>query len=83
MFCQKGILRNFTKFTGKHLCQSLLFNKVAGPLLFLGLSRVSQIKKIFFKTCTNPLKIKKASYDTVFACQNLRTWYIQKNSSKK
>ena len=23
-----GVLRNFTKFTGKHLCQSLFFNKV-------------------------------------------------------
>ena len=28
---RKGILRNFAKFTGKHLCQSLFFNKVAGP----------------------------------------------------
>ena len=27
--CKKGVLRNFTKFTGKYLCQSLLFNKVA------------------------------------------------------
>ena len=27
---RKGILRNFAKFTGKHLCQSLFFNKVAG-----------------------------------------------------
>ena len=26
---KKGILRNFTKFTGKHLCQSFFFNKVA------------------------------------------------------
>ena len=26
---KKGVLRNFTKFTGKHLCQSLFFNKVA------------------------------------------------------
>ena len=26
----KGVVRNFTKFTGKHLCQSLYFNKVAG-----------------------------------------------------
>ena len=26
----KGVLRNFTKFSGKHLCQSLFFNKVAG-----------------------------------------------------
>ena len=30
MFCEKGVLRNFAKFTGKHLCQSLSFNKVAG-----------------------------------------------------
>ena len=29
VFCKKGVLRNFTKFTGKHLCQSLFFNKVA------------------------------------------------------
>ena len=27
---KKGFLRNFTKFTGKHLCQSIFFNKVAG-----------------------------------------------------
>ena len=27
---QKVVLRNFTKFPGKHLCQSLFFNKVAG-----------------------------------------------------
>ena len=28
MFCKKGALRSFAKFTGKHLCQSLYFNKV-------------------------------------------------------
>ena len=28
VFCKKGALRNFIKFTGKHLCQSLIFNKV-------------------------------------------------------
>ena len=33
MFYKKGFLKNFAKFTGKHLCQSL-FNKVAG-LLYL------------------------------------------------
>ena len=27
---KKGILRNFAKFTGKHLCQRRFFNKVAG-----------------------------------------------------
>ena len=29
MLCKKGVLRNFAKFTGKHLCQRLFFNKVA------------------------------------------------------
>ena len=30
VFCEKDVLRNFEKFTGKHLCQRLFFNKVAG-----------------------------------------------------
>ena len=30
VFYKKSVLRNFTKFTEKHLCQSLLFNKVVG-----------------------------------------------------
>ena len=28
---RKGVLRDFAKFTGKHLCQSLFFNKVECP----------------------------------------------------
>ena len=30
VFCKQGVLKIFTKFTGKYLCQSLFFNKVAG-----------------------------------------------------
>ena len=30
VFCQKSVLRNFAKSTGKHLCQSLFFNKDPG-----------------------------------------------------
>ena len=30
VFWKKGVLRNFAKFTGKQLRQSLFFNKVAG-----------------------------------------------------
>ena len=30
VLCKKGVLRNFEKFIGKHLYQSLFFNKVAG-----------------------------------------------------
>ena len=28
VFCEKGVLRNFAKFTGKHLCQSLFLKKL-------------------------------------------------------
>ena len=41
-----GVLRNFAKFTGKHLCQRLFFNKVktdlgrvSGTDVFLGILR--------------------------------------------
>ena len=30
VFCKKGALINFPKFTGKYLCQSFFFNKVSG-----------------------------------------------------
>ena len=29
VFNKKVMLKNFAKFTGKHLCQNLFFNKVA------------------------------------------------------
>ena len=31
---KKDVIKNFAKLTGKHLCQGLLFNKVAGLRLF-------------------------------------------------
>ena len=31
---QKGVLRNFAKLTGKHLCQSFFFNKVSDTGVF-------------------------------------------------
>ena len=30
---KKGVLKNFDKFTGKHLCSSFFFNKVTGRTL--------------------------------------------------
>ena len=30
LFCKKSVLRNFAKFTGKHMCQSLFFNEITG-----------------------------------------------------
>ena len=48
VFCEKGVLRNFAKFTGKYLRRSLFFNKVAdsGTGVFLWILRIS--KNIFF-----------------------------------
>ena len=45
VFCKKGVLRNFTKFTGKHLCQGLFFTEFAGfrPAILL--------KKRFWHMC--------------------------------
>ena len=42
---KKGVLKNFAKFTGKHLCQGLFFNKVAGLNHYLLL-----LKKVYPST---------------------------------
>ena len=39
MLCKKAVLRDFPKFTGKHLCQSLFITKVAGQGQQLNLKR--------------------------------------------
>ena len=56
----KQFLKNFAKFTGKHLCQSLFFKKVAGlrPYTFGGVS--------IHKACNF---IKKEALAQVFYCE--------------
>ena len=48
VFGKKCVLRNFTKFTGKHLCQSLFFNTVAG---LAGLRPATLSKKRLWHRC--------------------------------
>ena len=43
VFCKEGVLRNFVKFTGKQLCQSLLFNKAAGTCNFIKKEALAQV----------------------------------------
>ena len=45
MFCKKCVFKSFAKFTGKHLCQSLFFNKVAGltPATLLKKKTLAQV----------------------------------------
>ena len=68
---KKGVLINFAKSTGKHLCQSLFFNKVAGlrrrcyrtPLVVASernnfvRSNAAKTKKSFFNISINILII--------------------------
>ena len=42
---KKGVLRNFAKFIGKHICQRLFSNKVAG------LRRATSLRKSFWYRC--------------------------------
>ena len=45
MFCKNVVLKNFTKFTRKHVFQSLFFNKVAD------LRRATLLKKKLWHRC--------------------------------
>ena len=45
VFCKKGVLVNFVKFTGKHLRLSLFFNNVAG------LRPATLLKKTLWHRC--------------------------------
>ena len=58
VFCKKGVLRRFTKFTRKHLCQSLLFNRVAG------LRPATLLKKRLWHRCfpVNFVKFLRTSF---------------------
>ena len=56
---EKGFRRNFVKFTGKHLWQSLFFNKVAGLML------VTLVKKRLWHKCF-PVNFEKFLKITFF-----------------
>ena len=57
--CKKGVLRNFAKFTGKHLCQSLFFNNVAD--LKKGVRPATLLKKRLWHKCF-PVNFEKFLY---------------------
>ena len=48
VFCEKGVLKNFTKFKGKRLCRSLFFNKVKQTW---GLRSATLLKKRLQRIC--------------------------------
>ena len=48
VFCEKGVLRNFAKFTGKQLCQPLFFIKKETLVLVFDCEFCKISKKTFF-----------------------------------
>ena len=69
MFCKEGVLRNFTKFIRKHLCHSLVSNKVAD------LRPATLFKKSFWHRCfpVNFVKFLR----TTFCMEHL--WWLLLN----
>ena len=66
MFCKKVVLKSFTKFTGKHLCQILFLIELQAS----GLRSASLLKKIVWYRCF-PVNFAKFS----------RTAFLQNTSS--
>ena len=75
VFCKKGVLENFTKFTGKHLCQSLFLIKLQASDVFLGIQVFSYeyyevFKNSFFMQYTGGC----------FCLIKIFSWNYRKNS---
>ena len=73
VFYEKGVLRNFTKITGKHLYQSLFFNKVTD------LRPVTLLKKRHWHRCF-PVNFAKFLY-TFFTGHFLATASLWKSQT--
>ena len=79
VFCKKSVLKSLAKFTGKHLCQGLLFNEVAGEAFnFYLKKRFSCFPVNFAKLLRIPFFLKNtggcycSSQGTLtFACNEL------------
>ena len=74
-----GVPRNFAKFTAKHLCQSLFFNKVSGACNFIKKETLAQVFSCEFCEISKntfcwriPLAcnfIKRETLAQVFSCE--------------
>ena len=66
LYINKSVLSNFAKFTRKHLCHSLFFNKVAGLRLW---------KERLWRRCFHA-KFFEVSKNTYFIEQNTSRWLL-------
>ena len=77
---RKGVLRNFVKFIGKHLCQSLFLNKVAG------LRPATLLKKRLWHRCfpanfarflRTPFLLNTSGQLLLYKCIFSNSWYVR------
>ena len=57
VFCKKGVLKNFAKFAGKHLCQSLFIKKETLTQVFS--CEICKISKNTFSYRTPPVAVSQ------------------------
>ena len=78
VFCIKSVLRNFAKFTGKHLCQSLFFNKIAGVRPATLLKKVTLAHVFYCEFC----EISKNTFFTehFWTTASVKTWLNLSNN---
>ena len=69
MFCKIGLLKDFAKFTGKHLCRSLFLNKV------VGFRSAILLKKRFRNKCF-PVSFVKLNNTTKWQLLNTQNFQI-------
>ena len=51
VFCKKGVITNFVKFTGKHVCKSLSFLTKLQACKVAGLIPATLLKKTLWHSC--------------------------------
>ena len=66
---RKGVLRNFAKFTGRHLSQSLFLNKVAGFRNYRSSHQSCSVRKGVLRNFAKLTLLKKETLAQVFSCE--------------
>ena len=77
LFCKNGVLKNFLKFTGTHLCWSLLFNKVVGLRLASSSKKLSTLWKKSLRQRCFLLNFSKFFRNSIFI-EHLRWLLLQR-----
>ena len=83
VFCKKGFPRNFAKFTGKHLCQSLYFNKVRSlrPGTLIKIETLAKVFSCEFCEISKNTFSYRTPPGTASDVKKIRTTYFDKNSA--